>query len=233
MIVNGTDMTKKYGKSVMWLKQMIQPRTIVTFVNWIDNVCDPQKYRDNSYREFDIYIELLIIGENASEYELVRSNLLQDLDSGRIHLDGMEFSHDFCMKSENITQLNETKCRYEITLTGFNKLGEQQNIRFTGTTYQFYVSGTENTPAILTLSSNIGLNSLTVEGLTEESITINQVQKDSVIVIDGENCMITENGENIFKKTDLWEFPKISPGTATITLSSECTAQLTYYPRYK
>ena len=156
---------------------------------------------------------MLIIGENASEYELVRSNLLQDLDSGRIHLDGMEFSHDFCMKSENITQLNETKCRYEITLTGFNKLGEQQNIRFTGTTYQFYVSGTENTPAILTLSSNIGLNSLTVEGLTEESITINQVQKDSV--------------------TDLWEFPKISPGTATITLSSECTAQLTYYPRYK
>ncbi len=232
MIVNGIDMTQKYGTKIIWLNEEIRSRKIITHMNWLDEAYDPVQCKENSYREFDIYIELLIRG-NASEFELVRSSLLKDFDSGKIQLDKMDFLYDFCIQSENPTRLNATKSRYEITLTGYSKLGVQQSLDFTGKEQTFTAPGTDKTPAVLVLSSNIGLNSLTIEGLTEQAFTITEVQKDSKIVIDGENCTITENSENILGKTDLWEFPQVIPGTQTLKLSSECTANLSYYPRYR
>ena len=232
MIVNGTDMTQKYGTNIVWLNQEIRSRKIITHMNWLDEAYDPVQCKENSYREFDIYIELLIKG-NASEFELLRSSLLKDFDSGKIQLDKTDFLYDFCIQSENPTRLNATKSRYELTLTGYNKLGTRKSVDFTGKEQIFTVPGTDKTPAVLVLSSNIGLNSLTIEGLTEQEFTITEVQKDSKIVIDGENCTITENSENILGKTDLWEFPQVIPGTQTLKLSSECTANLSYYPRYR
>lgn len=232
MIVNGINMAQKYGTKIIWLNEEIRSRKIITHMNWLDEAYDPVQCKENSYREFDIYIELLIRG-NASEFELVRSSLLKDFDSGKIQLDKMDFLYDFCIQSENPTRLNATKSRYEITLTGYSKLGVQQSLDFTGKEQTFTAPGTDKTPAVLVLSSNIGLNSLTIEGLTEQAFTITEVQKDSKIVIDGENCTITENSENILGKTDLWEFPQVIPGTQTLKLSSECTANLSYYPRYR
>lgn len=232
MIVNGINMAQKYGTKIMWLNQEVRSRKIITHMNWLDEAYDPVQCKENSYREFDIYIELLVKG-NASEFELLRSSLLKDFDSGRIQLDKMDFLYDFCIQSENPTRLNATKSRYEITLTGYSKLGVQQSLDFTGKEQTFTAPGTDKTPAVLVLSSNIGLNSLTIEGLTEQAFTITEVQKDSKIVIDGENCTITENSENILGKTDLWEFPQVIPGTQTLKLSSECTANLSYYPRYR
>ena len=107
------------------------------------------------------------------------------------------------------------------------------DMEFTGTEQTFTVPGTDKTPLVLAVSSNIALNSLTIEGLTEQEFTITEVQKDSKIVIDGENCTITENGENILGKTDLWEFPQAEPGSRILKLSSVCTANLSYYPRYR
>lgn len=232
MIVNGIDMTQKYGTKIIWLNEEIRSRKIITHMNWLDEAYDPVQCKENSYREFDIYIELLIKG-NASEFELIRSSLLKDFDSGKIQLDKMDFLYDFCIQSENPTRLNATKSRYELTLTGYNKLGTRKCVDFTGKEQIFTVPGTDKTPAVLVLSSNIGLNSLTIEGLTEQAFTISEVQKDSKIVIDGENCTITENSENILGKTDLWVFPQVIPGTQTLKLSSECTANLSYYPRYR
>ena len=38
---------------------------------------------------------------------------------------------------------------------------------------------------------------------------------------------------NILGKTDLWEFPQAEPGSRILKLSSVCTANLSYYPRYR
>ena len=220
MIVNGINMAQKYGTKIMWLNQEVRSRKIITHMNWLDEAYDPVQCKENSYREFDIYIELLIKG-NASEFELLRSSLLKDFDSGKIQLDKMDFLYDFCIQSENSTRLNATK------------IGARQSVDFAGTEQTFTVPGTDKTPLVLTVSSNIALNSLTIEGLTGQAFTITEVQKDSKIVIDGENCTITENGENILGKTDLWEFPQAEPGSRTLKLSSVCTANLSYYPRYR
>lgn len=231
MIVNGIDIIKKYNNGVIWLSQTIKPRTVINYTNWLDNAYDPVEYRENSYQDFEICIDMVIKGSSMLECETIRSELLKDFNSGIIQLD-MTFSHRFTLKSEAVEMLNKWKYRYKITLTAFNKLGPQEILGFTGTEYEFDVKGTAKTPAVLLLSSDIGLNDLTIKGVTEEDIVISQVQSNSSIVIDGEKCCITENEENILNKSELWEFPELSPGSTKITLSNECTVQVSYYPRY-
>ena len=104
----------------------------------------------------------------------------------------MEFQYTFDFKSENRELVKRWFYHYELTLTGYSKLGTRQSVDFTGTEQTFTVPGTDKTPLVLAVSSNIALNSLTIEGLTEQEFTITEVQKDSKIVIDGENCTITE-----------------------------------------
>lgn len=233
MIVNGVDLHEKYKKNVTWLSQTIQPRNVITYTDWLDTGIDPVKIKPNRYTDFEIYIDMLIKGNSKEECEWLMSSMLSEFDSGVVKLDDMEFQYTFDFKSENRELVKRWLYHYELTLTGYNKLGVRQSTDFTGTDQTFTVAGTDKTPLVLTVSSNIGLNSLTIEGLTEQAFTISEVQKDSKIVIDGENCTITENGENILGKTDLWEFPQAEPGSRTLKLSSVCTANLSYYPRYR
>lgn len=234
MIVNGIDLAKKYGNRVIWLNQTIKPRNVITYTDWLDNAHDPVKYKENKYTDFEIYIDMLVKGNTKEECEITLSSILADFDSGIIKLDNMQFQYKFNFKSENNREIvKRWLYHYEITLNGYCKMGQEETITFTGTTYKFDVKGTAETPAVLSLTSDIGLNYLTITGLTEEPITINEVQINSKLLVDGENEKITENGISITNKCYFWEFPRLLPGEANITLSSSCAATLKYYPRYK
>ena len=91
---------------------------------------------------------------------------------------------------------------------------------------------TAESPAVLQITSNIGLNSLTITGLTEDNITVTNIAKDSLLLIDSESGIITQGGINKYGDCNMWEFPVIKPGQNTVQLSSKCTAVLTYKPRY-
>lgn len=91
---------------------------------------------------------------------------------------------------------------------------------------------TAESPAVLQITTNIALNRIIISGLTEDDIIINNVERDSPLLIDGENGVIMQGGENKYNDCDMWEFPTVKPGQNTIKLSSECAAILTYKPRY-
>jgi hypothetical protein len=232
MIVNGTDLRTKYGLNVVWLSQTINPRTVNVYNNWLDGAIDPAKYKKTKYTEFEIYIEMLVKSESKEDCEKLMSSLMADFESGIVQLDDMEFLYKFDMAKEQRELNKRWLYHYELTLTGHAKLGKPVNESFTGTKYTTTIKGTAETPAVLSLTSDIALGSLTVEGLTEDIITISNVGRNTNILIDGESCVITENGEDIFDKVDLWSFPRASPGDITIKLGSTCSAKLSYYPRY-
>ncbi len=233
MIVNNTDLKIKYKNNLIWLNQTIQPRNVTTYTNWLDEGFDPVKYKANKYTDFEIYIDMLVKGNTKEECELLMSSLLLDFDSGTLQLDDMQFMYRFDLKSENRELIKRWLYHYEITLTAYCKLGVPENLSFSGREYTFNAKGTSETPAVISLLSDIGLVNLIIEGLTEEAIEIKSVGANSTILIDGENCTITENGENILNKTELWEFPRLKPGINILKLSSECSVNISYYPRYK
>lgn len=232
MIVNGIDLKKKYS-SVVWLSQTIKPRKVVTYTDWLDEGYRPVKSKSNRYTDFEIYVEMLVKAGSKEECEIIMSSIMNDFDSGELQLDNMNFTYEFDFKSEDRELVKRWLYSYKITLSAYNKKGVSKTVAFSGKEKTFLMEGTTKSPAIVTITPDIALVSLTVKGITDEAITIKDIARNAKIVIDGQNCTITENGQNILDKTDLWEFPRLMPGKNIIKLDNSCSVKIDYRAFYR
>ena len=227
MIVNNSnaniDLRKKY-KNVVWLSQTIKTRNVTTYVDWLEESFLPAKSKPNRYTDFEICIEMLVKGESKEECELTMSSIMSDFDSGELQLDNMNLTYDFDFKSED---------SYKINLNAYSKKGILRTVEFTGKEKTLVMEGTTKSPAIVTITPDIALVSLTIKGITDEAITIKDIARNAKIVIDGQNCTITENDRNILDKTDLWQFPRLMPGKNIITLDNSCSVKIDYRAFYR
>lgn len=93
--------------------------------------------------------------------------------------------------------------------------------------------GTEDTPAIVEITPSISLVDLIITGLADDPITIKNLTAGKKIIVNGEDGTVLENGINKFGDTELWEWPRLRPGTNSITVSkSSCDITIKYKPRY-
>ena len=84
-----------------------------------------------------------------------------------------------------------------------------------------------NYPAMVKYTIEVSSgDEFSVDGISVAGIT------GSTIVIDGIDGLITEDGENCFEKTDLVEFPCVTPGEQTIEVDGNGTVTIEYYPIY-
>ena len=236
MIVNKSnaniDLRKKY-KNVTWLSQTVKPRNVVTYVDWLAESFLPAKSKPNRYTDFEICIEMLVKGKSKEECELTMSSIMSDFDSGELQLDNMNFTYDFDFKSEDRELVKRWLYSYKINLNAYSKKGILRTVEFTGKEKTLVMEGTAKSPAIVTIIPDIALVSFTVTGITDEAITIKDIARNAKVVIDGQNCTITENGRNILDKTDRWEFPRLMPGKNIITLDSSCSVKVDYRAFYR
>jgi hypothetical protein len=236
MIVNKSnaniDLRKKY-KNVTWLSQTVKPRNVVTYVDWLAESFLPAKSKPNRYTDFEICIEMLVKGKSKEECELTMSSIMSDFDSGELQLDNMNFTYDFDFKSEDRELVKRWLYSYKINLNAYSKKGILRTVEFTGKEKTILMEGTSKSPAIVTITPDIALVNLTVTGITDEAITIKDIARNAKVVIDGQNCTITENGQNILDKTDLWEFPRLMPGKNIITLDNSCSVKVDYRAFYR
>lgn len=236
MIVNKSnaniDLRKKY-KNVTWLSQTVKPRNVVTYVDWLAESFLPAKSKPNRYTDFEICIEMLVKGKSKEECELTMSSIMSDFDSGELQLDNMNFTYDFDFKSEDRELVKRWLYSYKINLNAYSKKGILRTVEFTGKEKTLVMEGTAKSPAIVTIIPDIALVSFTVTGITDEAITIKDIARNANVVIDGQNCTITENGQNILYKTDLWEFPRLMPGKNIITLDNSCSVKIDYRAFYR
>lgn len=236
MIVNKSnaniDLRKKY-KNVTWLSQTVKPRNVVTYVEWLAESFLPAKSKPNRYTDFEICIEMLVKGKSKEECELTMSSIMSDFDSGELQLDNMNFTYDFDFKSEDRELVKRWLYSYKINLNAYSKKGILRTVEFTGKEKTILMEGTSKSPAIVTITPDIALVNLTVTGITDEAITIKDIARNAKVVIDGQNCTITENGQNILDKTDLWEFPRLMPGKNIITLDNSCSVKVDYRAFYR
>lgn len=236
MIVNKSnaniDLRKKY-KNVTWLSQTVKPRNVVTYVDWLAESFLPAKSKPNRYTDFEICIEMLVKGKSKEECELTMSSIMSDFDSGELQLDNMNFTYDFDFKSEDRELVKRWLYSYKINLNAYSKKGILRTVEFTGKEKTLVMEGTAKSPAIVTIIPDIALVSFTVTGITDEAITIKDIARNANVVIDGQNCTITENGQNILYKTDLWEFPRLIPGKNIITLDNSCSVKIDYRAFYR
>lgn len=109
-------------------------------------------------------------------------------------------------------------------------------IEFTADGSSFIITnnGTAPAPCVVTFIPKVDFIRLSIGGLSEEPITMTNIYADDVVVINGENRTVTINDEDGFAKYTAWEFPKLQPGTNTITIENGVQASISieYNPRY-
>lgn len=95
-------------------------------------------------------------------------------------------------------------------------------------------TGTAPSPCVLTLIPRVNQVAITISGLSREPIVITGITANDVIVIDGENREFTINGNLAWDKFSGWSFPRIEPGTNTITITNAymMAIEIAYNARY-
>lgn len=95
-------------------------------------------------------------------------------------------------------------------------------------------NGTAQAPCSLTLIPKVDMESIKIEGLSDEPMTFGRVFRGQILVIDGINKNVTLDDLQAFDMFDGWSFPRLSPGINTIKINNaiQLNISITYNPRY-
>lgn len=192
----------------------------------------PVKISDMEYQEIPIRLSVEINADSAEEFEVLKGELTSAMCECELKfIDMPDRTYQSWLAAE--PEVNKDLPEIGTITYSLNAVccGEQK-IKHFSDALTFEYEGNATAPAVLEVITDIGLNSLTIEGITGSSITVQNITKDIPLIIDGENGLITQNGINKFGDSNLWEFPRIKHGKNTVTLSTVCTATLTYKPRF-
>lgn len=102
------------------------------------------------------------------------------------------------------------------------------------------VAGAFVTPAVLRITPNGSISTLTLTGCARNlitgaasAITVKNLRSGNVVVIDGEKKTVKEGSLNKYAECEMWEFPTLKPGNNVINAnSSSLTLVVEYEPRY-
>lgn len=87
-------------------------------------------------------------------------------------------------------------------------------------------NGTAPAPCKITIIPQVDFVVLTIQGLSKKPIVVSHIDTNDVLVIDGEERIITLNDAPAFDRYDGWEFPKLQPGENVITINNGAHLQL-------
>lgn len=95
-----------------------------------------------------------------------------------------------------------------------------------GNTFSITNNGTAPAPCVITIIPKVDFLKLEIIGLSELPIVFTGLRMNEALVIDGEKCEITVDGEDAFLHYDAWEFPRLQPGINEITIKNGIQASI-------
>ena len=104
---------------------------------------------------------------------------------------------------------------------------------------QDYNPGNITTPVIIKILPQIGTSTLNITGLARNNllnetydIVVKNTEINKEIILDGENGLVTENGEIKAGEVEMWELPSLMPGENTVTVDETVSLTISFLPRY-
>lgn len=169
-----------------------------------------------------IRLKFDIKADDSSELELIKSKLIKSLEKATIKFDDINYSfigyYSEIPTIERISKNNDTLelnfyC-YMCNAETFIKISDTDN-------HTINNNGTSITPCYLEIIPTFSYSSLTITGLSDDPIKINNITANKKIIIDGYTNKIAEDGVNKFNDVELFEFPRLTPGNNTIKISDD------------
>lgn len=101
-----------------------------------------------------------------------------------------------------------------------------------GTSITFNNEGNCEVPATVEIRPTLAIATLKITGLSDDTITVNNLVANKTVIF--EDGKVTVDGANKFNDCDLWEFPRIKPGSNTVTIDkTTANVVIKYNPRFK
>lgn len=229
MIVNNVNINTY---NAVLLSKDIQTSNVTIYDEWLVNAMNPLYMGKNEqYKQIKIKI---FVKDNSDENALDDiSNLIRQLEKCTLKFDDLDFYYDCVITSKSHERNSRGIYTLNIELKSGYAYKQPVNVSFSGKTKIFNVDGNMQTPAVVSISVPIDTISVTLSGMGDDPIVIKNMKKDTPVLIDGELCMITENGTNKFGDCDIWEFPKLNAGTNTVqTDNDKVQVSISYKPRW-
>jgi phage-related protein len=231
MLINNIDISKFNAKL---LSRSIAPANFSISNEWIKKMINPSINYEFYYKYKELEIELDIICSNANELEIIKSNLVKQLAISTIKFKDIDYYYKGFISGD-------IKCSYimkgnEIISFSMLVVAEKAEVvetmsRITSKTIN--VVGNLETPAIIEITPSIDIIDIVLTGLSKNSIKIENLTASKKIILNGEDCKVTELGLNKFGDTNLWSFPSLKPGENTITSSrNNVDITIKYKPRF-
>ena len=200
------------------LSRDIQVANVTTFIGWLDNSTSPIKLKEEKFKFSPIGVKLLVEGNNEQEVLTNISNIIIKCKSGELKFTDMDYYYNVTVESYSNKKIIDKAYELEITFKSDYKYKPQIIETMNRlTTKTINVIGNTETPCIVEITPSVDAIDLTVNGLGDDPIIIKNLKQNKKIIIN--ESTVLQEGTNKFMDTDMWDFPKLKPGSNTITLS--------------
>lgn len=188
---------------------------------------------NNKYKLKKIELKLTLEGENEDIINTNISNITKEMIDCIIEFNNSKYKYKAFLQESVPKKIYRYAYELDVTLIGYaytDIVIEDLNRILTKTITN---TGNIDTPCTVEITPSIDIIDIKIEGLSDEPITIKNLKQNTPVIIDGESCLVIENGINKFSDTDMWEFPRLKPGANIIKLSKDsCDITIKYKPRY-
>lgn len=236
MTINGIDIAIYQAKQ--WNVQMAFSE-LSNESEWVDGTGNPELLNTSAGFK-TIKVSVGIHGKTRQDIWKNAGNLVASLlKPCEVVLDG--FDHKFFVYLKNAEQTERSLQRWHkatLQLVGY-EYGAMVSTTTSAKELIITNEGNIVTPAVIELTPAIGLVSVTITGIARDAVTgedkpvtISKLTKDKKVVINGETGLITEEGENKFPDTEIWDLPSLIPGENRITVDKDVTVTVSYKPRF-
>ena len=232
MLINNIDISNYKAKL---LERVINVSDVDNSNVWISRRNIPSSESKYYYSIKKISLKFDIVASSSTELEECKSNITKALESATIRFDDIDINYTGYYSGtpsvDYIAKYNDTIAFTFYAYAWKNEKTVQFNkILNTSIT----AGGNTETPAIVEITPAIDLVDLTLTGLSESPIKINNLHSGKKIILNGEDCTVLEDGTgNKFRDTGMWEFPYLKVGTNNITASkNSCNITIKYKERF-
>ncbi|MPQ44440.1 phage distal tail protein [Clostridium tarantellae] len=231
MLINNIDISKFNAKQLI---VDIQPSNIILEKEWVKKSLKPI-FIDYNITFKNLKITLYFHGNNRQDILTNISNLISLLKAeSTLTLDGYKNKFISFLINSNIEKTIR-KDRYKLNLE-FDSYEVSDFIEETlnrTTMKTINIKGNLETPCIVEITPIVDIIDIKIEGLSEDPIIIKNLEKNKTLILHGIDGTITVDGINKFYDADLWEFPRLKPGSNNIKISrNDCNIKIKYKSKY-
>ena len=219
------------------IDRVISSNEVITIDDWLDGAAAPTFIRQQEKFK-KISLTVIIEGKDENEVYMMFSKLAAELRFGTLAFDDMDLTFKVVLEgSATPERLKKGVYQVEYSLKSAYGMGKEKvEKRQGGDASRFTINnpGTAETPCIIEITPSQRIGQITFQGLADKAFQISDLERGQKIIIDGEQCLITIDGEINFKTFDGWGFPTLIPGSNEILVSSALgySMDIKYKPRY-